>query len=198
MTAGRPREFDYDKALDQAMRVFWQKGYEGTSMPDLTEAMGINRPSIYAAFGNKEELFKKALERYSQNSMNTFREKLSAPKLRDAVGALLCAAASSFCCDETPKGCMSVTSALVGSDDAENACNITSSHREGIVKLLQERFEKGISDGELAPGTDTRALARLISAVLNGMSVQSAGGVPGKELKAVAEAALNAIPIQTH
>lgn len=197
MTAGRPREFDYDKALDKAMHVFWKKGYEGTSMPDLTEAMGINRPSIYAAFGNKEELFKKALERYSQQALDVLREKLSKPKLREALEAMLCGAASSFCCDETPKGCMQVTSALVGSEDAENACTATSAYREGIIKILQERFEKGIADGELTPGTDTKALARFISIVLHGMSVQSAGGVPGKDLKAAGQAALNAIPIQS-
>ena len=74
MTAGRPREFDYEKALDQAMRVFWEKGYEGTSLPDLTQAMGINRPSLYASFGNKEELYKKALNRYAQTSAAFFRE----------------------------------------------------------------------------------------------------------------------------
>src|SRR5688572_11148443 len=137
MTAGRPRQFDYDEALDKAMHVFWEKGFEGTSMPDLTEAMSMNRPSIYSSFGNKEELYRKALARYSERSLAIFKDKLSAPKLRDAIENLLCAAAQQFCCGEKmPKGCMAVQGALVGSEDAENACEETAAQREATVKLL--------------------------------------------------------------
>jgi len=195
MTAGRPRQFDYDEALDKAMHVFWQKGFEGTSMPDLTDAMGMNRPSIYSSFGNKEELYRKALERYSERSFAIFKDKLSAPKLRDAIEGLLCGAAQQFSCGEKmPKGCMAVQGGLVGSDDADGACEQNTAQREAMMKLLQDRCKQGVSDGELPPGTDTKAMARYISTIINGMAVQSAGGVPGKELKAVAQMALSIFP----
>src|SRR5450755_342863 len=89
VTTGRPREFDIEEALDRALRVFWRKGYEGASLPDLTAAMGINRPSLYAAFGNKEELFRKALDRYTEGTGSVWREALSRPSARAAAEALL-------------------------------------------------------------------------------------------------------------
>lgn len=194
MTAGRPREFDYDKALDQAVRVFWSKGFEGTSMPDLTDAMGMNRPSIYAAFGNKEELFRKALERYSQNAVAHFRTLLNAPTVREAVERFLLGSADSYACTETPRGCMSVQAALVGSEDCASACNEAARRREAIVEVLAERFKKGIMDGDLPAGTDTKELARFYTTVLQGMSVQSVGGASCAELKAIAHRALAALP----
>src|SRR5206468_3156330 len=82
---GRPREFDADKALDQALRIFWKHGYEGASLPELTRAMGINRPSMYAAFGNKEALFRKAVERYMQMAGGWIQEALEQPTGADAA-----------------------------------------------------------------------------------------------------------------
>ncbi len=194
MAAGRPREFDYDKALDQAIHVFWKKGYEGTSMPDLTDAMGMNRPSIYAAFGNKEELFRKALERYSENAAVFFRKQLDKPDLRDAIESFLTGAVSSFSCNDKPRGCLSVQGALVGSDEAKTACKEASECREIVVTVLQERFKKALAEGDLATGTDIKELARFYTTIIQGMSVQSAGGATKKELSAIAQHALRALP----
>src|SRR5213594_2671193 len=88
MPKGRPREFDIEKALDRAMEVFWRKGYEGASLPDLTKAMGINRPSMYAAFGNKEALFRRALDRYAQGPAHYVSDALNAPTAREAIERL--------------------------------------------------------------------------------------------------------------
>jgi AcrR family transcriptional regulator len=194
MVAGRPREFDYDKALDQAIRVFWQKGYEGTSMPDLTDAMGINRPSLYSAFGNKEELFRKALERYSENAGNRARGLLAAPKIRDALESFLMASADAFVCKENPRGCLSVQGALVGSDDSAAVCSETKTCRQVVMGALAERFDRAIGEGELPDSTDTAELARFYSTIIQGMSVQSVGGAACSELKAIARRALLALP----
>ena len=194
MAAGRPREFDYDEALEQAMRVFWSKGYEGTSMPDLTEAMGMNRPSIYSSFGNKEELFRKALERYSQNAVAFFRDKLDKPTVREALSAFLCGAATSFACPESPRGCMAVQGALACSEDAEASRLEALGRREDVVKVLQERFERGLVDGDLPKGTDVEGLARFYTAIMQGMSVQSAGGATNEQLHMIAGNAMKALP----
>jgi len=196
MVAGRPREFDYDKALDQAIRVFWQKGYEGTSLPDLTDAMGINRPSLYAAFGNKEELFRKALERYSGTVSDRARSLLSAPKIHDAVENFLMGSAEGFTCKESPRGCLSVQGALVGSEDSDAACQDAKNRRQIILTVLTERFDHAINDGEIEKGTDTAELARFYTTIIQGMSVQSVGGADCSALKAIAKRALLALPVK--
>jgi AcrR family transcriptional regulator len=195
MTAGRPRQFDYDDALEKAMHVFWSKGFEGTSMPDLTEAMGMNRPSIYAAFGNKEELFRKALERYTEQSLAAFRDLLDAPTVREGLERLFCGSADKFACKERPRGCLAVQGALVGSADAANVCADTAKQREAMVDVLRERFERGLKEGDLKAGTDTAGLARFYVTILQGMAVQSASGVACADLKAIAHRALEALPV---
>src|SRR5438093_11447325 len=111
-TVGRPRAFDVDEALDQALKVFWRKGYEGTSLPDLTRAMGINRPSLYAAFGNKEALFRKALDRYNDGPAAYVREALEEPTARAVVEALLRGAVEQLSSPRHPQGCLMVQGAL--------------------------------------------------------------------------------------
>ena len=195
MAAGRPREFDYDQALEQAMRVFWSKGYEGTSMPDLTEAMGMNRPSIYSAFGNKEELFRKALERYAESTEASFREALNKPTIHESISACLCGAASAFACAESPRGCMAVQGALACSEYAEAARQEALTRREDVVKILQERFERSVAEGELPESTDVEGFARFYATIIQGMSVQSASGASCDQLRMIAETALKALPI---
>ncbi|MCX7290974.1 TetR/AcrR family transcriptional regulator [Janthinobacterium sp.] len=115
---GRPRTFDADEALDCAMKVFWEKGYEGSSLPELTKAMGMNRPSLYAVFGNKEQLFHKALERYSDTRMRFFDAALEQPTARQVVEALLTQYVDAQTMPDGPHGCMGVNAALACSDDA--------------------------------------------------------------------------------
>lgn len=194
MTAGRPREFDYDQALTKAMHVFWKKGYEGTSMPDLTEAMGMNRPSIYSAFGNKEELFSKALELYQKNAGENFVKALAAPKLHDAIENFLLVTANAVSCTESPKGCLLVQGALACSDEAEAAKNLALSHRQDMTSMLHDRFKKGLKDGDLPAKTNTEGLARFYATVMHGMSIQSASGASCKELKEIVKNALQALP----
>lgn len=194
MSPGRPRQFDYDEALERAMRVFWEKGYEGASMPDLTAAMGINRPSIYATFGNKEELFRKALARYSDQAVALFREKLEAPTVRAGLENMFCASADFLSCDQRPRGCMAVQGALAGSADAEAVRQESIRRREMVVDVLAARFAQGIADGDLPQDTDVQGLARFYTAVLQGMAVQSASGVTCDVLKNIAHRALDALP----
>ncbi len=194
MVAGRPREFDYDKALEQAMKVFWSKGYEGTSMPDLTDAMGMNRPSIYAAFGNKEELFNKALDKYHAESMIFLRERLAAHDVREAISGFFCGIATSFSCGKSPKGCFAVMTALVGSDECESVRKAARERREDILNVLHDRLKKAVKDGDLAKDTDTRCLARFFVTVLQGMSVQSASGACDEDMHKIAMRALDILP----
>src|ERR1700737_346239 len=116
---GRPREFDVDQALDRALRVFWRKGYEGTTLPDLTKAMGINRPSLYAAFGSKEGLFRKALDRYAEGPACYVREALNEPTARAAAERLLGGAIDLFTDRRNPRGCLMVQGALACGKAAE-------------------------------------------------------------------------------
>ena len=119
MAMGRPRAFDMDQALDQALHVFWEKGYEGTSIADLTEAMGINPPSLYAAFGNKETLFKKALDRYEAWRDEILEEAFAAPTAREAVTRLLLGTAERLSDKCKPRGCLMVQGALWGGEECE-------------------------------------------------------------------------------
>jgi AcrR family transcriptional regulator len=194
MPAGRPREFDYDHALEQAILVFKSKGYEGASMPDLTEAMGMNRPSIYASFGNKEELFRKALERYMQKAEEKAHQDLDVPDIKDALANFFRTAMAGFTCKESPKGCLAVGAALVVSDDSAGAREEGIRQREQIFLLLKERLDRAVTDGQLAPKADTRALARFYTAVLQGMSVQSVTGTCAEGLQGIVDTALAALP----
>src|SRR5437763_11691981 len=119
MTVGRPRAFDVDAALAQALRVFWAKGYEGASLADLTEAMGINRPSLYAAFGNKEELFRRALDLYAHGPASAYRRALEEPTARRVVARMLCATVEMTTDPANPPGCLFVQGALACGEQSE-------------------------------------------------------------------------------
>lgn len=194
MPVGRPRKFDYDDALDKAMHVFWEKGYEGTSMPDLTEAMSMNRPSIYAAYGNKEELFCKALDRYTQRSVEFFNTHLDKENIREAMSSLLCASVGNMSCKESPKGCLSVQGALACSDEAKIVQQYATARREKMVDILEDRFNRAKREGELPKTMDSRDLARFFITMMQGLSIQSASGVEDKALRGIAERALSVLP----
>lgn len=195
MAMGRPRAFDVDEALDKALTVFWEKGYEGASLSELTNAMGIKPPSLYAAFGNKEGLFRRALDRYEEMKGGSMDEALAAPTAREAVERLLCHAASSQCEKGSPHGCMLVTAGLAGGEESSAIRDELAQRRQASCTKIRKRFERARKEGDLPDDADPAALARYVTAVMNGISVQAAGGATKKELQQVADMALKALPV---
>ena len=192
MIMGRPRAFDMDQALDQALHVFWEKGYEGTSITDLTEAMGINPPSLYAAFGNKETLFKKALNRYEARRDEIFEEAFAAPTAREAIERLLESVAERLSGKDGPSGCLMVQAALCGSEECDSVRKDLAARRAQGEILIRKRLERGKKEGDLLKDADLVDLARYLATVMQGMAVQAAGGASRKELRAIANTALRA------
>lgn len=192
---GRPREFDADSALDKALHVFWQRGYEGASLSDLTEAMGINRPSLYAAFGNKEELFRRALDRYAERGPGrALSEALAEPTARDVVARLLKNVAISLTDPSNPRGCLSVQAALTCGEASDAIKQELCKRRSEAEQKLRARLERAIDEGDLSFDADAARLARFVSTVTQGMSVQAAGGASRDDLLHVADMAMKAWP----
>jgi AcrR family transcriptional regulator len=194
MAIGRPREFDVDKALDLALQVFWRKGYEGASMADLTETMGITKPSLYSAFGNKEELFRKALDRYVDGPGGYFQVALAKPTARAVVEHLLNESADAVTDPNHPPGCLAVQGALSCGDAAESIKQELMSRRAKGEQDLRQRLERAIAEGDLPPGSNAADLAAYLSAILQGMAVQAAGGTTREQLRKIAEMALRTWP----
>jgi AcrR family transcriptional regulator len=189
---GRPREFDVDEALDRAMKVFWQKGYEGTTIPDLTDAMGINRPSLYAAFGSKEELFRKAIDHYAEHQGCFMEDALKEPKARTVTERLLVGAINLVTDRRNPKGCLMVQGALACGEGAESLRNELISRRLSRETALRQRFERAKLEGDLPFDCHPEDLARFVIALIQGIAVQAAGGASRTELQRVAEIAMKA------
>ncbi|MBF6178393.1 TetR/AcrR family transcriptional regulator [Nocardia otitidiscaviarum] len=192
-TRGRPRSFDRDAALDKAIRLFWRKGYEATSTRDLTEELGIGAPSLYAAFGDKQQLFTEAVhcfgERYGGFAMRAFAE---APTARGAAERLLREAAAAYTEPGRPAGCM-VVSAGVNTTNSEVAA-LLRDKRNHNVAVLEERIRADVATGILPADTDPAALARYTAAVLQGMSQGARDGATAAELNKAAELAMRAWP----
>ncbi|HVJ00203.1 MAG TPA: TetR/AcrR family transcriptional regulator [Sphingomonas sp.] len=180
---GRPREFDVDDALAAALRVFWSKGYEGASLTDLTEAMGITRPSLYAAFGNKESLFKKALDLYEQEKLAYTRRALEAPTVKGVVERMLRGALENQCSDCEPKGCLGVISSIACGEGAEAIREHVIARRASSRQALVDRFERGKAEGDLPPDTDIAGLTSYLFAVFQGMAVQAGAGASRADLE---------------
>jgi AcrR family transcriptional regulator len=194
MAIGRPREFDFDKALDQALQVFWRNGYEGSSIADLTEAMGINPPSLYAAFGNKEGLFRKVIDRYVERYGCFWEVARTAPTAREMVEHLLRASADFLTEEHNPRGCLFVRGAMACSEAAEKIRDELVARRATGEVMMRERLERAIATGEIAPELDPADYARYIMTVLEGMSVQAAGGASRVDLHKVADMTLRTWP----
>ncbi len=194
MAIGRPRAFDKDKALDRALDVFLRQGYEGASLADLTAAMGINPPSLYACFGSKEGLFRAALDRYEQTRGNAFAEALARPSAREAVEHLLRQSAVYQTDPDTPPGCLLVQAALTCSGQAEGVRCELGQRRAKAEQMLRDRFHRAKADGDLPKDADCVALARFVTTTINGMAVAAAGGASRAELMQVVDLALRAWP----
>jgi AcrR family transcriptional regulator len=191
---GRARTFDTDEALDRAMTVFWSKGYEGTSLSDLTEAMRINRPSLYAAYGNKEELFRKALERYGEGPSSYEREALAQPTARDVAEGLLRGAADVQTDPDTPAGCLATLGTTYCADDSSPVGKLLIASRLAGHAAIRERFERARAEGDLPAQADPKALTHYIGTVVCGMAVLAASGATRKELERVIELTMRAWP----
>ena len=189
---GRPRAFDPDTALDRAMHVFWAKGYEGASLSDLTRAMRINRPSLYAAFGNKEQLFRKVLDRYMDGPVAYFGKALAASKARDVVEEILLGTARMAGDPKIPAGCLMVQGALACGDASVR--KEVAARRVAAEVALRRRLQRAKREGDLPKNADPAELAHYVMTVVRGMAVQSSGGASCDQLRRVAQIALRAWP----
>lgn len=192
-TKGRPRSFDRDKALLAAMELFWAHGFEGASLSDLTSAMGINAPSLYAAFGSKEELFHEAVALYGAvEGAPLMRAVEAAPTARAGIAAFLETSALSHTQPGKPRGCLIVLSGLHSADTNPAVAQALIRHRAGNVETLRRILERGIASGELSPQTDSKAVATFYATVQQGMSIQARDGADRSVLLAIAQASMGA------
>jgi AcrR family transcriptional regulator len=192
---GRPRTLDRNVGLDVAARLFWEHGYEGTSIADLTAAMGVTPPSLYATFGSKEELYRQALdhaiERESKTRMDALQSDMSA---YEALSFYLHDVATSISRPDDPRGCIVSTAVVQRAAENETVAKSVTARREAAIKAIRERFDRAVSEGELAAGTDTDSLARFYGAFVQGMSVQACDGACTERLRRLVDIALSAWP----
>jgi AcrR family transcriptional regulator len=190
----RPRSFDEQHALEQAMRLFWRNGYEGTSLAELTKAMGINRPSLYATFGNKEALFRRAMDLYATGPGAAVVAALAAPTAREVVAELFRVYADAPSDAQRPRGCLMVNGALRCSPEAEPVRLELAGRRNASVAALKKRLERAQREGDLAADESPAELARYVWSVLQGMAVQAADGASAAHLRKVAARAMRGWP----
>lgn len=191
---GRPKEFDVDEALCSALQVFWRYGYEGASLSDLTEAMGITRPSLYATYGNKEELFRKVLDRYERQHMCFVAQALAEPCARSTIEKLLKGYAAVLTNPMHPPGCLGVNSAVACGEAGAPIREELIARRSLSEHTLRERLERASADGDLPAGEDPADWARYVMSVGLGMAVKASSGSTRDELDRVADLALRALP----
>jgi AcrR family transcriptional regulator len=193
-TRGRPREFCADDALSAALQVFWQKGYEGASLTDLTEAMGVSRPSLYACFGNKENLFRQALDLYEREKMAYVGEALLAPTARGVAERLLRGGMQMQCSSSDPKGCLGVIASVACGSEAESIRQEVLARGVAANAALIARLERAKDEGDLPASANPEGLARYLSALNQGMAVQAGAGATPDELSLLVSTALQVWP----
>ncbi|AKT43601.1 TetR/AcrR family transcriptional regulator [Chondromyces crocatus] len=192
---GRPRGFDRQAALEAALHLFWQHGYDATSLADLTAAMGISPPSLYAAFGSKKGLFLEAVDLYaSTHGASTARAFTEEPTAHATIRRMLLEMAAVFSDPAHPTGCFIVLGATNCVPASADIVAALRDRRIANEKLLRERIVRGIREGELPAGTDAAALAKFYGAIIQGMSIQARDGASRAELEEVARRALDAWP----
>ena len=197
MGMGRPREFDAETALDQAMEVFWRHGYEGATIAQLTEAMGINPPSLYACFGNKEGLLKAALDRYTKLRGVWMDEVVAAPTARAVAERMLMGIADKQTDPANPPGCLLVQGGIACGTGSENVPFELAARRAQNEDQLRDRFVRAKAEGDLSETADPAALARYVSAVAVGMGVMASSGADREALRQVASVAVQAVEAQS-
>ena len=192
---GRPLSFDRDAALETAMHVFWERGYEAASISDLTSAMGITPPSLYTAFGDKEQLFLEAIERYALGYGSAGARALDEePTARGAIERWLLEAANELTQPCHPKGCMVVMAATNCSAAAERVQDALLLRRTEAIANVGRRIQGGIDGGELPPDTDAKDLANFYATIYQGMSMQAKDGATHESLMATVRTAMRSWP----
>nr|WP_203687377.1 TetR/AcrR family transcriptional regulator [Streptomyces sp. SID14515] len=180
--------------MERAMLVFWEHGYEGAGLACLTQAMGISTTSMYAAFGNKQELFRKALERYATGPSDYLVRALEQPTAHGVATELLAGTIRTTTRPAGPQGCLGVQGALAASDSGQEVRDLLAAWRNESHRFVQERFRRAVDEGDLPPEIDPALLARYVTTLAFGIAVQAAGGVCRDELQAMADAALRSWP----
>ncbi|TNV14369.1 TetR/AcrR family transcriptional regulator [Brucella pecoris] len=188
---GRPRRFDRETALRAAMFIFWEKGFDGSSLADLTTAMGINAPSLYAAFGSKEGLYLEALALYAgEVGIEIWSTLDETPDVREAFEKFLFATIDSYCQDSVPRGCMIALDALHRTHSSENVCAMLRNRRQSNIEILKKRLERSIREGDIAASVNCEAIATFYATVQNGMSILARDGGTRDDLTATALGAM--------
>ena len=177
------------------MRVFWAKSYEGATMADLIDATGINRSSMYAAFGDKENLFRRAVERYRAGPMSFVRAALALPTLKEVIVALLQNSADFFGTPGNPNGCLSITGAIACGTEAESVRAAMIEWRKQGEAALRKRVQQAQRDGDLDKSINAADFAQYISMLLSGLAVQAVNGATKSEMKRYVEMALRFLTI---
>ena len=191
---GRPREFCVDKVLGHALTGFWRHGYEGASMAELTAAMGITKPSLYAAFGNKEQLFRQALDLYEREKLAFMGAALDAPTARGVAERLLRGALAMQSSKDDPKGCLAVLGSTACGNEAAGVKAEVAARRASSQAALVRRFDEAKAAGELPEGMEAAALARYLLAIIQGLALQAGAGATPAELAQVVETGLAVWP----
>jgi AcrR family transcriptional regulator len=194
MARGRPRDFDKAKALDTALKLFWQHGYEGTSVAMLAAAMGVKMPSLYAAFGNKERLFLACIERYGELAGDMYHDSFGKRTAREVARSILLGEVDLVTRCDMPNGCLMVQGALATSPQSEAIRKLMADMRAMAEGWMAERFRRAVDEGDLPPDTDPKALACYLMTLNSGLAVQAKSGVPKQQLLAAVDIAMRNWP----
>lgn len=198
MPRGRPRSFDTDEAIQAAMLVFWAKGFEGTTIPDLTDAIGINRPSLYAAFGSKEDLFRLALDRYRKDPASYVNRAMAKTTAIEVMAGLLYGVVDLVTDRKRPGGCLFVCGTHPVSARGNGLHKELAARRIAGEKDIRKRFERAAKEGDLPDHADPKLLAKLAATLIWGISIQAANGASRTELKKMAAMTLESLRSQFH